>query len=372
MRRVQQSKSLESNSIVGFELATVLKSDAFGTVSLGTLTSGDHAGERVVERDISRCPFWTKPIARFLAARERRALSRLPDSDGLPALLACASDRLYRRYMPGVPLHLGKPQGDEGWVRDARAALRTIHRSGIAHNDLAKQQNWLVLSNGSAGIVDFQLASVHRRRSWLFRLLAREDLRHFLKHKRRYLPDRLTASEKRLLARKSLPNRIWMATGKRLYKAITRGVFNWSDSEGNDRVTRFGEALEARFKDHKDVDDAVLVGFPDPKVGLGLYAFIASPSGVSEDALRSWVKGEEAASGRVDRIQIAHALPSPGAFRREVLQLIALNLVDSLPPATSDDPVVQTLVAGRLNLTDRVSPTELDRLSLTGITRPST
>ena len=66
----------------------------------------------------------------------------------------------------------------------------------------------------------------------LFRLAAYEDLRHLLKHKRRYAPESLTASEKRILAKKSLPTRIWMATGKRVYYWITRGIFNFTDREG--------------------------------------------------------------------------------------------------------------------------------------------
>ena len=56
--------------------------------------------------------------------------------------------------------------------------------------------------------------------------MAYEDLRHLLKHKRRYAPESLTAGERRVLARKSWLTRIWMATGKRVYYWVTRGVLN--------------------------------------------------------------------------------------------------------------------------------------------------
>src|SRR5262249_22292297 len=78
----------------------------------------------------------------------------------------------------------------------------------------------------------FQLAAHFSRRSWLFRIAAYEDLRHLLKHKRRYAPEALTAAERRVLAKKSLLTRVWMATGKKLYYRITRDVLHVSDREG--------------------------------------------------------------------------------------------------------------------------------------------
>jgi hypothetical protein len=81
------------------------------------------------------------------------------------------------------------------------------------------------------------------------RLARYEDLRHLLKHKRRYAPDALTAAERRILARKTF-TRAWMATGKRLYYATTRGL-NLMDQEG--RGTRFvhqAPAIAARLRAH--------------------------------------------------------------------------------------------------------------------------
>ena len=96
-------------------------------------------------------------------------------------------------------------------------------------------------------MIDFQLARVHRRRGRLFRVMAREDLRHLLRsRKRAYAPDLLTPSERRMLAQKALPARIWMATGKRLYNFVTRRLMNWSDGEGTeDRIEREGPAIRA-------------------------------------------------------------------------------------------------------------------------------
>jgi len=124
------------------------------------------------------------------------------------------------------------PWATSAYFRSAKQALRRLHRAGICHNDLAKEQNWLRGSDGRAYLTDFQLAACFKTRSRLFRTAAYEDLRHLLKHKRSYAPDALTASERKILARKSLVASVWLATGKKVYRAVTRGLFNFTDREG--------------------------------------------------------------------------------------------------------------------------------------------
>ena len=86
-----------------------------------------------------------------------------------------------------------------------------------------------VFVDGRPALVDFQLAMTLRsgRRGRLARALGHDDIRHLLKHKRSYLPDRLTSREKRILATRSLVSRIWMASGKQVYLFITRRIFRW-------------------------------------------------------------------------------------------------------------------------------------------------
>jgi serine/threonine protein kinase len=133
--------------------------------------------------------------------------------------------------MEGEPLQRARPR-DPRYFREAFHLLRRVHRRGVAHNDLAKEPNWLVTSGGRPALVDFQLALVSRRRGRLFRALAHDDIRHLLKHKRSYCPTRLTRREQRILATPSVPARVWMGTGKKLYLFVTRRVLGWADREG--------------------------------------------------------------------------------------------------------------------------------------------
>ena len=95
----------------------------------------------------------------------------------------------------GAPMQLAKPR-DPAYFRAAARLLRRLHAANVIHNDLAKETNWLVTPDGRPALVDFQLAMTLTRRGALARALGHDDIRHLLKHKRSYLPERLTAREK--------------------------------------------------------------------------------------------------------------------------------------------------------------------------------
>lgn len=204
----------------------LLKSDIFGRITL------QQAGpDATIVRDTRAARWWARGLARRLLMREARALAALHGQDGIPELLKSEPHRLHRRYIEGVPMHEAAP-ADHEFFRQAHRLLRRLHRFDVVHNDLAKEANWLVTPERRPALVDFQLAWHAPRRGRLFRLLAREDLRHLLKHKRTYCPSRLTERERRILATPSLPSRIWMRTGKPIYLFITRRLLGWADREG--------------------------------------------------------------------------------------------------------------------------------------------
>jgi len=203
-----------------------LKSDLFGTV-----WQGREPGREFVIRDTSGARWWTAWLARRLCRREAQALARLDGLTGTPRLLSADRRSLRREWIEGRPMQVARPR-NAAFFCAARRLLSAMHRRGIAHNDLAKEPNWLVTPTGGPALVDFQLAFVAPRRGRIFRALAREDLRHLLKHKRSYCPERLTARERGILAKPAAFSRFWMATGKPVYTFITRRLFGWADREG--------------------------------------------------------------------------------------------------------------------------------------------
>jgi hypothetical protein len=307
----------------------VLKRDVFSTVERGRFRTDGGEVDAVLRR-LDQVPWWSRGLAVLLFRRERRALATAGQLGIAPQLLFAGRQTLVRSWIDGVPLHIAKPHGDAGYFRSAKAALRTLHRAGISHNDLASR---------------------FRRDSVLFRIARYEDLRHLLKHKRRYAPEALTAAERRVLARKSFITRAWMATGKKVYYAITRGL-DVTDREGRGlRFVREAPEIAARLRTHPQVNDVAIVPFPDRRAGTGLYAFV---EGSATDRELFDFLGAEGP----EHLQIVDALPRDpqGEVRSEILELVAMNQLDLIAPLIKTDAeraIVGRIVSERRNLRDR-------------------
>ncbi len=213
-----------------------LKRDLFGEVRLQQIATGT-----CIVRDVSGAPVWTRWIARRLMQREARGLLAADGLAAVPELLRLERNSLHRSYVAGEPMQVARPC-DRQYYRQALNLLRQLHRAGIVHNDLAKEPNWLVQADGSPALIDFQLSMHFSRRNRLFRLLAREDLRHLLKHKRTYMPQNLTAGNRSILANPSSLARLWSAGGKPVYLFITRRILGWADREGTHERNGRGKA----------------------------------------------------------------------------------------------------------------------------------
>jgi hypothetical protein len=335
----------------------LLKRDVFSSIERGRFRTPTGEVEAILRR-IDQVPWWSYLLAQHLFKRERHALAVARDLDVGPPLLWGGRQALVRGFIDGVALHLIKPAGDVAYFRSAKAALRRLHRAGVCHNDLAKEQNWLVGRDGCAHLTDFQLAACFNKRSRLFRVLAYEDLRHLLKHKRSYAPAALTPKERQILARKSVVASLWLMTGKKVYQAITRGLFNFTDREGGGRrLVNDAPVLVEEIRKNPAVRDAAIVAFPDRRVGVGLYAFVESDQAALETELKS-----ELSSARgpkpPEHIQIVKALPrdASGKPRIELLQLVATNQLDLIETMITNEPdraFLQAILDSRKNFRDR-------------------
>jgi serine/threonine protein kinase len=335
----------------------LLKRDVFSTVERGRFRQPDGEVDAVLRR-LDQVPWWSYIPARHLFARERRALALARDLHVGPELLWAGRQALVRGFINGVALHLAKPSGDIAYFRSATLALRKLHRAGICHNDLAKEQNWLRGTDGRAYLTDFQLATCFKRRGWLFRIAAYEDLRHLLKHKRSYAPAALTPKERKILARKSFVASIWLATGKKLYRAVTRGLFNFADREGGGRrLVNDAPVLIDLIRKNPAVRDTAIVAFADRRTGVGLYAFVEADRTELEAQLRSELTAADGPKPP-EHIQVVRALPrdSAGNARTEILQLVAMNqidLIESMMTSETDRAFLKDIVESRKNLRDR-------------------
>ena len=223
----------------------VLKRAVFGLVEL--LEGPNGLVVRRLARG-SRVPLsgW---LARRLMERERRALRALEGMAAVPGaledpLLGCLPDAdgrtprpqevLLRTWLEGEPLHRAEvlPRDFFDLLDDLTFEL---HGRGVCHNDLHKEPNVLVQADGRPALIDFQLASVHRRRGRTFEARTGEDLRHLQKHRRRYTRDGRGREEAGVGAghgrRRGFVAAAWRRFGKPVYVLITRRLLRTRDGE---------------------------------------------------------------------------------------------------------------------------------------------
>lgn len=344
-----------------FTVDTVLKRDVFSTVERGTWRALDGRDYPAVRRRWNSVSPWFSPLARILAGREIHALARVNATGVATPLLAVGDRFLVRGWIEGVPMQIARPHGDMHFFHSAREALHALHRAGFAHNDLAKQQNWLCGADGEAWLIDFQLALPISRRSRLGRVLAYEDLRHLLKHKRTYCPDRLTPRELKMLSQKSIFARVWMATGKKVYRFVTRRLMSYSDTEGRGpRVTQVAPRIAAALETHPAVAAVHISDFQTLGGKVGLYAFVETRAPVEQADLRAHLAQALPDRPHLDHLQIVQRLPraASGEVRDDLLLLVARNqieMIDALAGAQEMRDLVADIARARLNLTDRIT-----------------
>jgi hypothetical protein len=338
-----------------FRHVAMLKNDHFSTVTRGFWRT--ESGEvPAVLRRLDNVPWWTKGLALFLARNERVALLHLDDAEVGPVVLASGKDFIVRSWIDALPLNLADVKGDERYFKNAKRLLRRMRRAGIAHNDLAKRQNWLRTDSGEARVTDFQLAAVSRKRGKLFRIAAREDLRHLLKHKRFYCREALTPSEKRMLERRSLPTRVWRTTVKPVYNFVTRKILKYMDREGGGvDATVVAPQIAKRLSEHPQVKSAAVLPYPTPRGAL-LYAFVETDKALGKDVMQAHLR--DAALPMPSLMQFTERLPrkSDGELYEDVLRVIAqnhLNLLDRFALDSINQNIVARIAEGRLNHTDK-------------------
>ncbi|WP_038955431.1 AMP-binding enzyme, partial [Bradyrhizobium japonicum] len=154
------------------------------------------------------------------------------------------------------------------------------------------------------------------------------------------------------------PPSLWLATGKKVYRAITRGLFNFTDREGGGRrLVNDAPVLAELIRKNPAVRDTAIVAFADRRSGVGLYAFVEADQATLEGELRSELSAAKGPKPP-EHIQVVHALPrdTSGKPRTEILQLVAMNQLDLIEPMMKNDQdraFLKDILEQRKNLRDR-------------------
>ncbi len=223
------------SSLKIFVTEKIIKRDAWGHIEKGHFVTGNNRTP-AIRRVYSSAKWWAWPIAAFLAHNEKKALLRLKNlaeqpHPATPKLLHSGRGFLVRSFIEANPIYSNPPHTPEYYNR-AKKLLHKMRKLGVCNNDLAKEANWLVTPDEYPCLIDFQLAIHSKKNRKYLRIFGYDDLRHLLKQKRKYCKHALTPCEKKILQQKTLINKIWMKTGRRMSRWYTRKVLGWERRRG--------------------------------------------------------------------------------------------------------------------------------------------
>ena len=172
----------------------------------------ERGGKKWVAKDYRACtPLYRITVGAWNLRRERAALDRLTDVEGVPHVEAQAG-----RWILVISHFRGRDVGKTARERqspeffdDLQRIVHEMHARGVLHLDLRQRRNILVQPNGRPAVIDFGAGLCVTPGGWLLRSLARIDESGVLKYKRRARPDSLTQAETDTLRGVERRRRFW-------------------------------------------------------------------------------------------------------------------------------------------------------------------
>jgi len=169
-------------------------------------------GKKWVAKDYRACtPLYRITVGAWNLRRERGALERLRDVDGVPHVEARAGRWiLVISHFPGRDIgKTDREQTGAAFFDEFARIVREIHARGVVHLDLRQRRNILVQPDGRPAVIDFGAGLCLRPGGRLLRMLARIDESGVLKYKRRARPGSLTPEETARLEKLEGRRRFW-------------------------------------------------------------------------------------------------------------------------------------------------------------------
>lgn len=95
---------------------------------------------------------------------------------------------LVLQYIHGLPIRQGRPQDEAQYFEQMFQAIARMHERGVAHMDLKKKDNLLVVDGNEPCVIDFGTAVIyqpgfHPLNHWRYKLAIRFDYNAWVKHK---------------------------------------------------------------------------------------------------------------------------------------------------------------------------------------------
>jgi serine/threonine protein kinase len=185
----------------------------------------EHGGVGLVVKAVARTGLLGAVLAVTLR-HEYRVYRRLQGVRGVPRCYGLFKNRyLVLEYIPGHTLRDGPLQDRDYFYARFFEAVEQMHRRGVAHMDLKRKDNILVVDGREPFFVDFGVACIRRSgfrpiNAWLFKLGRRFDFNAWIKHKYRRRYEAIAAEDRKYLHRTPIEHLARHV--KRAYRRIIR------------------------------------------------------------------------------------------------------------------------------------------------------
>ena len=156
----------EDEKLSPFEKINIPNIKDFDLIHMGkwanaNLYKFDKSGQPMILKSFCFRSLWIRcTVGAFLTHRESTILQRLSGISGIPEKAErCSPTSISYRYMEGETLGSISKQSKklpESYFLEAEKLIAKMHERQISHLDLRRGENWLVRSDGTPGIIDFQ------------------------------------------------------------------------------------------------------------------------------------------------------------------------------------------------------------------------
>jgi predicted Ser/Thr protein kinase len=159
-------------------------------------------------------------LSRWMLRREHEIYCQLDEYAFAPRCFGLVDNRyLILELIEGEPYRHAEIEDREGYFELMRQAIRELHCRGIAHGDLKRKENLLVIDKSRPCLLDFGTAVIAPRgfaplRARLYRALVQSDVNAWLKLKSNRQIDSLPEDERKLYRR---------AAHERIARFVKRG-----------------------------------------------------------------------------------------------------------------------------------------------------
>ncbi len=144
-------------------------------------------------------------LRRRMLRNEFKAYSRLAGLPGCPYCYGLIGGRyLVLEYLEGQSLRQGEAEDRSKYYAELFCLIGELHRRGIAHFDLKRKHNLMVLAGSSPGIVDFGVSVVRKGgfapvNHFFYNLAVKIDFNAWIKHKYRKRYGEVSAADRAYL-----------------------------------------------------------------------------------------------------------------------------------------------------------------------------